>query len=74
MQIPPNLGIEYTSNFKAIFPRLTKNNNINLIPFLLKNVAGNKALNQQDGIHPNAKGTKIVAKNVWKTLVPLLNK
>ena len=74
MQIPPNLGIEYTSDFKAIFPRLTKNNNINLIPFLLKNVAGNKALNQQDGIHPNAKGTKIVAKNVWETLEPLLKK
>ena len=74
MQIPPNLGIKYTSDFKAIFPRLTKNNNINLIPFLLKNVAGKKALNQQDGIHPNAKGTKIVAKNVWETLEPLLKK
>ena len=72
MQIPPNLGQDYTNKFKEIFPRLSKNNNLYLIPFLLENVAGNQKLNQQDGIHPNIEGTKIVANNVWKILTPLL--
>tara|TARA_B110000211_G_C14076457_1_gene552326 strand:+ start:2216 stop:2917 length:702 start_codon:yes stop_codon:yes gene_type:complete len=74
MQIPPNMGQEYTENFKEIFPRLTEKNGTYLIPFLLENVASYPELNQKDGIHPTAEGTKIVAKNVWKVLEPLLNK
>ena len=50
----------------------TLNRDGTLIPFLLENVAGNQKLNQQDGIHPNIEGTKIVANNVWKILTPLL--
>ncbi len=43
-------------------------NKVALIPFLLEGVGGNPDLNQQDGIHPNAAGAKIVALNVWKIL------
>jgi len=68
MQIPPNLGQEYTSEFRNIFPELAKKNKLRLIPFLLEDVAGNPELNQQDGIHPTAKGQKILAKNVWEVL------
>jgi len=74
MQIPPNLGQEYTSEFRNIFPELAKKNKIRLIPFLLENVAGNPELNQQDGIHPTAKGQKILAENVWEVLEPELKK
>jgi len=74
MQIPPNLGQEYTSEFRNIFPELAKKNNIRLIPFLLENVAGNPELNQQDGIHPTAKGQKILAENVWEVLEPEVKK
>jgi acyl-CoA thioesterase-1 len=74
MQIPPNMGQEYTEKFKEIFPRLKEKNNTYLIPFLLENVASYPELNQKDGIHPTAEGTKIVAKNVWKLLEPLLKK
>jgi len=68
MQIPPNLGQEYTSEFRNIFPELAKENKLRLIPFLLEDVAGNPELNQQDGIHPTAKGQKILAGNVWEVL------
>ncbi|MGB3774138.1 MAG: arylesterase [Leeuwenhoekiella sp.] len=72
MQLPPNLGRDYTTEFKQIFPELAKKNNTALIPFLLTDVAGIPELNQGDGIHPTIKGQKIVAKNVWETIAPLL--
>lgn len=72
MQIPPNMGQEYTSEFRNIFPELAKKNNIRLIPFLLEDVAGNPELNQQDGIHPTAEGQKILAENVWEVLEPVV--
>ena len=74
MQIPPNMGQEYTSEFRNIFPELAKKNNIRLIPFLLEDVAGNSELNQQDGIHPTTKGQKILAENAWEVLEPMVMK
>lgn len=68
MQIPPNLGPEYTTEFKAIFPELAERNEVALIPFLLEDVAGIPELNQGDGIHPTVEGQKIVAENVWEVL------
>lgn len=72
MQIPPNMGPEYTSEFRKLFPELAQANDIYLIPFLLEGVAGDPALNQQDGIHPTAKGYEIVANNVWEILEPVI--
>lgn len=72
MQIPPNLGIEYTNDFKNLFPALSEKNGTHLIPFLLEGVAGNPELNQADGIHPTVEGQKIVADNVWKVLKTVL--
>lgn len=74
MQIPPNMGQEYTSEFRSIFPELVEKNDIELIPFLLEGVAGNEDLNQQDGIHPTAEGYKIVRENVWSVLKNLVEK
>jgi acyl-CoA thioesterase-1 len=68
MQIPPNMGQAYASDFKAIFPELAKKNNMTLIPFLLEGVGGEARLNQQDGIHPTPEGHQIVAQNVWREL------
>ncbi len=72
MQIPPNMGPEYTTEFSAIFPELAQKNDAYLIPFLLEDVAGVPELNQADGIHPTEDGQKIVADNVWKILGPLV--
>ena len=72
MQIPPNMGLEYTSEFKNMFPDLAQENDIFLIPFLLEGVAGEPELNLEDGIHPTAEGQKIVAENVWNILGPVV--
>ncbi len=72
MQIPPNMGAEYTTEFKNIYPELATANNIELIPFLLEGVAGIPELNLEDGIHPTAEGQKIVANTVWEILQPLV--
>lgn len=72
MQMPPNLGEDYTTEFRNIFPDLAAKNDINLIPFILENVAGNPELNQQDGIHPTIEGQKILAENTWVVLKDLL--
>ncbi|MFO7721578.1 MAG: arylesterase [Gillisia sp.] len=73
MQIPPNMGQEYTSDFRNIFPELAEKNDAHLISFLLEDVAGNPELNQGDGIHPTAEGQKILAKNVWEVLGPVIS-
>lgn len=72
MQVPPNLGQEYTEEFRKMYPKLAEKNNTELVPFLLEDVGGNKELNQSDGIHPTAEGHKLLAENVWKVLKPIL--
>lgn len=73
MQVPPNLGQEYTEEFKNVFPELAQENDLHLIPFLLEGVAGNPSLNQQDRIHPTEEGYDIVAENVWTVLEPVIS-
>lgn len=72
MQIPPNMGADYASGFREIFPELAKKNDVYLVPFLLEDVGGNPELNQADGIHPTADGQKILAENVWKVLEQII--
>jgi len=72
MQMPPNMGEDYTTAFRGVFPELAATNHAALIPFLLEGVAGRPELNQEDRIHPTAEGHKIVAGNVWKVLKPVL--
>lgn len=72
MQVPPNMGQRYTSQFRSIFPDLARQNDIPLIPFLLEGVGGEATLNQPDGIHPNIEGHAIVAENVWPVLYETL--
>jgi len=74
MQLPPNMGPEYSTAFKTIFPDLAKKNELELIPFILKDVGGVPELNQEDGIHPTIEGQKIVANNVWTVLEKVLKK
>ena len=72
MEVPPNMGDVYTSEFRKMYPELSKKNNIALIPFLLEGVGDRPELNQRDGIHPTAEGEMIVAETVWKHLKPVL--
>ena len=72
IQLPENYGKDYRTAFARIFPRLAKEYQVPLLPFLLEGVAMNPTLNQPDGIHPNAEGARVVADQVWATLEPLL--
>jgi acyl-CoA thioesterase-1 len=73
MQVPPNLGAEYTAGFQRVFNELARENNATLIPFLLEGVGGHRELNQQDLIHPSPAGHRIIADLVWRTLEPILH-
>ncbi|MBM4252598.1 MAG: arylesterase [Deltaproteobacteria bacterium] len=72
MRMPPNYGPQFTEDFRAVFPRLAKSQGLELIPFFLEGVAAEPELNLADGIHPNKDGYKIIAKNVWRYLKPMV--
>lgn len=72
MQMPDNMGTDFTARFKAVFPEAAKEAGATLIPFLLDGVGGDETLNQADGIHPTPKGQEKVAENVWENLRPVL--
>ena len=71
MKASPTNGLAYKKKFDDIFPKLAKEYDLNLIPFLLKKVALNPKLNQSDGIHPNFEGTKVISETVKKSIINL---
>jgi acyl-CoA thioesterase-1 len=68
MQMPDNMGAEFTTKFKALYPEIAKEKKAALVPFLLEGVGGSEELNQEDRIHPTAEGQAKVAETVWKVL------
>ncbi len=74
MQMPPNLGSDYTRRFREIYPEVATAKHIPLIAYLLEGVGGRPELNQADLIHPTARGHQVIAENVWTILKPILEK
>jgi acyl-CoA thioesterase I len=72
MVAAPNLGEPYGREFRSISTQVARSDGVVLVPFLLDGVAGDPALNLGDGIHPNARGQRLVAQNVWRVLEPVL--
>jgi acyl-CoA thioesterase-1 len=72
MEAPPNLGGDYQGAFRRVYRDLAGEYDAALVPFLLVNVAAQSSLNLEDGIHPNARGQRIIADNVWEILGPML--
>ena len=72
MEAPPNYGADYTAAFRKTYRELAARYQVPLIPFLLQGVAGDPALNQNDGVHPNQRGAQMVADLVWDRLEPML--
>ena len=68
MRAPPNFGVEYASEFNAIYPRIAKRYGVLFDPFFLLGVAAVPTLNQADGIHPNKEGVEVIIKR----LMPML--
>jgi acyl-CoA thioesterase I len=74
MEAPPNYGPVYTAEFRAAFRDLADDHDVAFVPFFLEGVAGIAALNNGDGIHPNAEGAKIIEQTIWRALEPELEK
>ena len=74
MKIPPNYGIQYTQKFSGIYETLAKQYKLNLVPFFLDGVAGNRSLVQEDGLHPTAAAQPKLLENIWPKLEGLLKK
>ena len=69
MKASPTNGLAYKKKFDDIFPKLAKEYNLDLIPFLLKKVALNPKLNQSDGIHPNYEGIIIISETIRQSII-----
>jgi acyl-CoA thioesterase-1 len=73
MEAPPNYGAAYTSEFRQVFRDLAREHDVAFMPFFLDGVAGIRALNQGDEIHPNVEGAQIIERAIWEHLEPLLD-
>ena len=69
MQMGQNLGKEYVTAFKLVYPLVAREENVGLIPFFLNGVAANPNLNQTDGIHPTAEGYRVVVDHILPYVV-----
>ncbi|WP_368044699.1 arylesterase [Sabulicella glaciei] len=74
MHAPPNLGAEYGREFHAVFTRAAERRNVVFMPFFLEGVAGERALNQGDGIHPNAHGVALMVRTILPQVEELLDR
>lgn len=75
MIAPPNLGAEYGRSFHAVFTEAAKRrSNIIFYPFFLDGVAGDRVMNQPDGIHPNATGVAEVVRRILPVTELLLDR
>lgn len=74
MLAPDTMGEQYQRDYMMAFPDLASEHDVAFLPFVLENVAMQKELNQADGIHPNARGTRIMTENIYRHLKPLLDK
>jgi len=73
MKAPPSMGASYVNRFDSIFPDLAKEEQVRLVPFLLEGVAGERALNLPDRLHPNEEGQKRISSTLLPELEGLLS-
>lgn len=73
MLAPPNLGPEYAAAFNTIYRDVAAKYGVRLYPFFLDGVAADSALNQSDGIHPNADGVKIIVERLGPAVLSMLD-
>lgn len=61
VDIPPNMGRRYTSEFSALFADVAKHYDVTLVPFFMLEIAPDSQLMQTDGIHPNLAAQPLIA-------------
>lgn len=74
MYAPPNLGNDYQREFRGLYDRLGARSGVIYDPFFLEDVAADPALNQADGIHPNAEGVRRIVARLLPAVVQLIGK
>jgi acyl-CoA thioesterase-1 len=74
MLAPPNLGSEYGAAFRGVYERLARAHEVVFYPFFLDGVAAEPALNQPDGIHPNARGVAVMVERILPAVERLIEK
>lgn len=74
VRLPPNYGQLYNQQFAQLYNSLAQRYDIPLVPKMLDQIAENRELMQQDGVHPKAEAQPILMKNIWQGLKPLLDK
>lgn len=73
MRMPPNYGPEYTAAFAAMYADLARAHGTPLVPLLLEPIATNRAMFQDDNVHPTAEAQPLLLDHVWPVLAPLLD-
>lgn len=72
MQLPPNYGISYTQKFRDIYPRLARDQQLQLAPFLMEGFGDQSIFFQADGIHPTIQAQEKMLDNIWPALTAVL--
>ena len=72
MLSPPNLGADYARTFNAIYPDLARTYDAVFYPFFLDGVAGQRRLNQGDGLHPTAAGVDVIVAGILPKVEELI--
>ncbi|MCX5514472.1 arylesterase [Kaistia algarum] len=72
MRAAPNLGPDYAARFEPIYEQLAEQYGAMLYPFFLDGVAGQPALLQADGLHPNRAGVAVIVKRIFPAVERLI--
>lgn len=72
--LPPNYGADYIQTFNAIYRDAANKHHIALMPMLYDHIYTVPGTIQEDGIHPTAKGSELIAEHMAPLLIPLLRK
>jgi len=72
--LPPDYGADYIRSFSQMFRDLAARHHVAFVPMLYVNLVHVPGTIQDDGIHPTAKGSAIIADTLFPALRPLLHK
>ncbi len=73
MRLPSNYGAGYTRQFHHLYKKLSQQNEIPLVPFLMQGLEDSSRHFQPDRLHPTAAAQPVLLSNIWKGLKPLLS-
>ncbi|MDC0640548.1 arylesterase [Porticoccaceae bacterium] len=73
MRLPPNYGRRYSDAFAAVYPQLSDEQQVVLIPFQLEELAITEGMIQEDGLHPTALAQPVIKEVIKGYIQPLMD-